>query len=568
MRKLVSLLLVLCICLASVAAFAEVTNVNVDSVWPVVNEKVSVTIGVVPQQAGEYDTDSMWITKLWADNTNLDIEWKIIDSSTAKEKIPLMLAGDTMPDALMGWYSFNQAKLVQYGVDEGMLYPLDELFQYMPNLSALMEEKPQIRAAMTAPDGHVYGLPDLGDGSITSYAMRFFINHEWLKSVGKEMPETLDDLFDVLCAFRDQDANGNGIADDEIPLCVSWNGSYKLRGYILNAFGFSTTNSSSTLRYNEDGSTEAVYVPLTEEYKAYLTYMHKLWTENLLDKDMFTQDQNQVDAKFVDGVAGISSNAGLKAVAPARQYDYECFHPLTSEYSSKKIMPQTALIAHAGMFVINSNCDEEKAAVLANFADSFYNPYTCILYKYGPTYSETETLESEYGQLFCNEYGQYYDTETNSSVYVFNESVYPTNWDYRTRQMSFWAVPGYATTGNTDWVAKYAEAFPTTMIGMQEKAKNNGSYVKTDNMEITAVDNWIPYYTPMLPNFYYSTEDLARVNELSVLLDDYVNGAEAKFIVGDLSIENDFDAFMKDLETYGAYEYADLLTKYWEAYNK
>ena len=32
------------------------------------------------------------------------------------------------------------------------------------------------------------------------------------------VPQTTDELFDVLTAFKEQDANGNGDPNDEIPL--------------------------------------------------------------------------------------------------------------------------------------------------------------------------------------------------------------------------------------------------------------------------------------------------------------------------------------------------------------
>ena len=45
-----------------------------------------------------------------------------------------------------------------------------------------------------------------------------FINKTWLDNLGLEVPTTLGELKDVLIAFRDNDANGNGDTTDEIPL--------------------------------------------------------------------------------------------------------------------------------------------------------------------------------------------------------------------------------------------------------------------------------------------------------------------------------------------------------------
>lgn len=571
MKKLVCMILALCLCLSFTAALAGVEDINkTDAVWPVSNgEKIKVTIGVVPQMSGEYDVSVMWMPALWDEMTNLDIEWQVIENSSASEKIPLMLAGGTMPDAILGWYSFNQARIVQYGVDEGMLYPIDELLEYMPWFSKLLEEDPAKKAAVTAPDGHIYGLPNLSDGSTNTWQCRYFINSSWLENLGLAMPETLDDFYNVLKAFKEQDANGNGDATDELPLTFAWEDGYQIRGFIQNALGFCTTGGASekALLYKEDGTAEATFIAATEEYKEYLAFMNKLWTEGLIDPEVFTQDMNQVNAKVTEGRAGVVSSAGIKATDPTREWDYTNLGVLTSDRNSVKRYAAANIVANAGMFVINADCDETTAAALAKFADSFFNPYCYAMYKYGPTYSETETLASEYGELFSNEIGQYWDEENQVGVYVFDDKVYASNWEWRCKQMGFWAYPGYSCNGNDEWNAMYAEKFPTTMTGKNIAAKNAGTAAAADKMFIDADVQWIPYFTPTLPGFYYSTEDLAVVNELSVLLSDYVEANEAKFVTGEKNLEADFEAFQNDLKTYGVDQYIELLQKYWEAYN-
>ena len=49
-------------------------------------------------------------------------------------------------------------------------------------------------------------------------------------------------------------------------------------------------------------------------------------------------------------------------------------------------------------------------------------------------------------------------------------------------------------------------------------------------------------------------------------LQDYVASCEAKFITGEMSIENDFDGFIKTLEEYGVEEYLEIYNKYYSAY--
>lgn len=45
-----------------------------------------------------------------------------------------------------------------------------------------------------------------------------FINKAWLDQLGLEVPTTTEELYELLCAFRDNDMNGNGDTTDEIPL--------------------------------------------------------------------------------------------------------------------------------------------------------------------------------------------------------------------------------------------------------------------------------------------------------------------------------------------------------------
>ena len=64
----------------------------------------------------------------------------------------------------------------------------------------------------------IYSLPAgaLHSRMHTTYGIQY-INTKWLERVGKEMPTTMEEFHDVLVAFRDMDANGNGDATDEIP---------------------------------------------------------------------------------------------------------------------------------------------------------------------------------------------------------------------------------------------------------------------------------------------------------------------------------------------------------------
>ncbi len=557
MKKMTALILALVLCLSSVSALALDSNIVLDSTWPIVKEPVSVTIGVVPQNNGEYDLENVWQIQYFNAMSNLDITWQHIERSAAKERIPLMLAGDTMPDAIIGYTGMKAPQIAQYGVDEGMLYPIDTLLDYMPNFKALLEAKPEIRAGLVAFDGHIYGLPALADGA-NSYILRYFINNDWLKNVGKEMPNTLDEFYDVLVAFRDLDADGDGDPTNEIPASVSWSESYKLRAWILNALGFCTTGSNSALYYKADGTSEPAYIPYRSEYKEYLTYMNKLWTEGLLDQDMFTQTQSQVDAKLTDKRIGFTSVSAPTAVDPTQEFVWEAAKPLTSALSSTPIQPKAEAVQNPGYFFINSNCSEEKAAALANFADAFFTVDLYNLLQTGPEYVEGEApaMTAE-GPQYVSGVGAFWNEETKAKDWKFDTASYPNSWTFRITSLSTWAYPGYSGNGNDAWVIEYGTKYPDSVVG---KFVANGMVVSA--WQISA-DKWqTPYAKPIMPALYYSAEDKAVADDTATMMDDYVAGMEAKFITGEISIEAEYDNFIKTLEQYGAKEYVELLDKY------
>jgi len=89
---------------------------------------------------------------------------------------------------------------------EGAFIPLNDYIEsYAPNFFALMERFPEIREAITAPDGNIYHMPNLND-VFDSFAasMVYWMRMDWLEMVGMDMPNTWEEYEAVLVAFRDE----------------------------------------------------------------------------------------------------------------------------------------------------------------------------------------------------------------------------------------------------------------------------------------------------------------------------------------------------------------------------
>lgn len=138
----------------------------------------------------------------------------------------LALVGGEYGDIILRDKSATDANMAvtdeeTYG-PQGIFLDLTDLIdQYAPNIKAMMEKYPDVKAAMTSMDGKIYGLPYVFHTATVQGHTAFF-SEEWMKNVGVDkVPETTDELYDMLVAFKEQDANGNGDPSDEIPFtCV------------------------------------------------------------------------------------------------------------------------------------------------------------------------------------------------------------------------------------------------------------------------------------------------------------------------------------------------------------
>lgn len=211
--------------------------------------------------------------------TGVNIEFQV--ASSYDVYLPMMTA-KTYPDVVTG-KNLEQYRAGLAGMaTDGVAVPLnDYMEEWMPNFSKIVEEYPQIGQDLRNNEGDytfVSSLYDVNNENdrIASSKMGLAIRKDWLDEVGLDVPETIDDWFEVLTAFKKYDPNGNGIPDEE-PICMASSG-WK---YFLPAYGIDDDPS-----VNEND--EVIFGYITEEYKAYLEEMRKWYNEGLI-YNMFTE---------------------------------------------------------------------------------------------------------------------------------------------------------------------------------------------------------------------------------------------------------------------------------------
>lgn len=242
-------------------------------------EKVKLT-ALISKHSLTKDVNEMeWLNILEEEN-GVDIEWQQITADWDQKK-SVMFAGGDIPDIL-----FKATATTDFATYNGLFENLAPYIEAgdMPNVAGMFEDHPELRTLCTDENGAIYGLPNYR--SLWPRTNRvLYINKTWVDALGLQMPSTMDELHEVLLAFRDKDPNGNGDTTDEIPL--DFNG---FPSFLLGCFGVPLMNESDGY-YVEDGTVKNFRVD--ENYKEFMIWLQELYGEGLINEEVITQDYSK-----------------------------------------------------------------------------------------------------------------------------------------------------------------------------------------------------------------------------------------------------------------------------------
>ncbi|MFR2459082.1 MAG: extracellular solute-binding protein, partial [Christensenellales bacterium] len=305
MKKLLTLMLALCIaltmCSGALASRGTYTSGGVefeltDEGYPVMAEPITVsvvTFATTPEGAGAWETpNDIVFFKNMKEKTNIDFTWEVLSSSAWSERVQLLIAGDTLPDVFLK-SRFSATQLAKYGTDGSLYNMLPNFETYAPDFYAYMTEHDLLKYIVT--NEGVYGMPYIYD-SEGIRLNKLYINTEWLKNVGKEMPTSFDELHDVMVAFRDNDANGNGDATDEIP--AGFQDMSDMLATFSNAYGLMNRGAAMGQSYyldadpaDESGNTLRFWYA-DDAMKDVLRMAKQYYDEGLIPSTFFDADYN------------------------------------------------------------------------------------------------------------------------------------------------------------------------------------------------------------------------------------------------------------------------------------
>lgn len=498
MKKTLSFLLALLLLLGAAHAFAEPFG-----------EGKSLSLACLE---GWYSAVSMNDNlPVWQEiekKTGVKIQWEAnSDYDTAMQ--PRVAAGQQLPDIMLIPPSWGGTGVFKLATD-GMILPLNDLIeQYAPNIKKVLDENPALKGLLTAPDGKIYSIADTPmfvNDMVVQNAL--FIRQDWLDALGLKAPETIEDWYSVLTAFKNYTGTAFGAPT------VPFSGLASEVGDILKVFlgAYGLPVGGSEWWYDENG--KVLYVYGTSAFRDFLTEMHKWYDEGLIDMEM-TRDEANFQSLVATDVVGAFSHLservpqydGLLSTAGVKGNHTLVIPPMTGD--RPLLTKRSATWSHYG---ISRDCTDPVLAI------------KWLDYVWG---SEEGVTYTEWGIK-----GVTYDVDANGSKYYTDFVLKnPDGLDPYNALRSL----GIA---NTVLVRTPAEVYA---------ALNAGSPA-------------IPYAEALLdkrvesfPAMMATVEEQTIVDRIQPDLRTFTNESIAKFITGAQPLD-EFDAYVETLKSIGLEE--------------
>lgn len=528
----------------SSAEGTENSMFNEPGMLPIVKEPITLTVFAPANTEGSWEDNAQ--VKELEEATGIHLEWQTCASSdNVQEKLSTMFASGEMPDIILTGVSsgnrYDKATEQALG-EQGLVLSLND---YLDTVSVgykqAFEEIDGLKEYITTPDGNIYSLPNI-DGSLhVQYNMKLWINTQWLDNLGLDMPTTTEEFYEVMKAFKEKDANGNGDPNDEIPLSTVTSGAgTQLDGFLMNPFQLT---SETNKLYVDNG--KVTFAPAQEGYKEGLKYLNQLYAEGLLNPESFTQDKNNqvnVNEAGDECVIGafLAQRPGYACDLSTEPYSkkweqYQSLAPLAGPDGQCVASWNPYVMFQSGMTFISSSCTNPEAA------------FRLLDYISTQTYRSSLGIEGVHYELLdagTTELGL--DGET--------KALYKrTNAD--TTNQSLGQLVALVRT--PEFLA--AEATNPNPYAEDVKPLNGRQVVMYKaSLEHQKVQQSLD---SVMPDLYMSQADSSEMSLIKTNVMDTQKEYMVQFITGAKNIDSEWDSYLKALDNVGLARYLELLQK-------
>ena len=526
MKRILILTLAMLLLCAMSASAVTVSGANE---FPIVDEPCELTIWA-PLNAIVEDYETNEMTAFYEEKTGVHVNWIQVADAEVATKLNLSISSGDYPDIYT--CNFTTDQVTQYS-QAGIFLPLDDLIdQYGCNIKRVLEENPELKQSITAPDGHIYTLFVTDPATYLLVQNKLFVNGEWVaaycEATGKSTPVTTQEFEDMLVYWRDNDMNGNGDPSDEVPMMGTLaNPGQDFTYYLLNAYQVSPQDS---LMADEAGNVS--FTADTDEYREGLKWVRHLYEEGLIAEETFIQDNSQLQSvlnkedpteRTVGAFGGFWQGVSVSTASMPGGWDlYDALAPLEGPTGLRPC----ATSGHLGMSLrgaITSACENPDVAI--KWLDFWFSEEGMVLIDYG-----FEGVNWEWN-----------DTPAING---------------NTPSRTF--LTGRTEPQNVHWYVNTVPYYRTEDSLFGRTPTDHVPYLYEDAL---AYEN---YYTITgFPQFAWceDTDLLAERVELKTQIDEYVQQAKVQFITGAMDVGSDADwqSYLDNLKAMGLDRYLEVV---------
>lgn len=429
------------------------------------------------------------------------IEWILppVDDAAAIAALNVLLASSDLPDIVTHPYYTYYPAGNDAAIEDGVYIDLKPyLEQYAPDYWKLLKEDPEMMRQVTTDAGHIWCFYMIDSFAQPSYAGPVW-RQDYIEKVGGNLPETVDEMHELLLKFKNELNLQYPIFDDAVNyLPFAWN--------VKNDFML-------------DESGKVAYGPVLDGWRQYLRTVAQWYQEGLLAPDY--QAPEHVKQSWMAGKVGIGYmgfNHMTEYTQLARSSNVEGYKMIAAKYPTLEAGQQVrfkavhAYRAQQNCTAVTTSCKNPEAAI--QFLNAKFTP--------------ENILKSNYG-----EEGKTYTLVDGKPVYA-EELIHPAEPGMTLGILLYKNALGkgpYYRIMDRNWFTHLPEAIDAMYLW-------DGS---TDGGTGDIADPFLSMPTAD------GEEYAAIVNDVRT----YTNEARMKFITGQWDIEEKWDEYLRTLEGMG-----------------
>ena len=547
MKKLALLLVLALLCTFFVQGLAEGGELSEPGVLPIWTGSEPAVIRVLTPENAKVIWEDNEYTKWIEESCNVKLEFSFLPSTDTAAKFAAMVAADELKayDVINYQLSLTNAKMY---ADQGAIRDVSDFFAegLAVNCDAAVARHPEqyLISSITTAEGQIFGVPKIQIAPQNETKYKMWINQGWLDNLGLELPTTTEEFYDMLVAFKEEDANGNGDPDDEIPFITSTGFGGTATKFLTNAFVFEGDGDMFLL---VDGHVSVSYIQ--DGWFEACDYLKQLCDEGLLSPESFTYNNDALKAVACaeEDLVGVVTNSSCAFMGQATD-------PIRLRY-----MPIAPITGPEGVcYSAYAASATQTCWMVTPWAN---NPELC--FRVGDfQFTEEGYLRGRYGiepdnWMYAEDYIAAHPGVTLELLIAGDhEKKYVMYNDIRDQTVNnlYWYehMPYYA--GDVDFENCYvADDGEGNLINFENNATCRQN---TITGYYQAVKPGADVYVPALA---YSTEELAVLAEYQANIRTYVNEQRTKYIIGDESDLSDPEVFKTNLyETFGLQQILDI----------